>query len=585
LSKVDRGKYAKKCQCPRCAERGGDTSKDNLHYYGEGKGSYCHVCSYTEPSDDWLAEHKENKTEEEIEVATREPITDEENEQIKGYTGVDGKGFRGIRKEINAFFGVRYQYNEETGEPIKEFVPTTIDGKLVGYKTRVFPKDFKHPIGAVGKECDMIGQFRFKNHTRTVIIVGGEIKQRAAYQMLLDNQKSRGKDEYETVAVVSPTTGETGAHRQVQAQYEFFSQFAKIIVCMDSDEAGKKANEDICKVLPAGKGYIMKMRYKDADEYIRLGKEHEFIDDYWKSRPHLPTGIVGSGELYDAVIEEALRPKLRLPSFMKTLNQMTADGIPLGTVGVVSAFTGQAKSTIVNECIYDWIFSSPYKMGVVSMEQNKGQYGELMLSRHIGIKLGNLPQENKLEVLRSDRTIEMQKELFYNEDGSDRWMVVDDRDGDVESLKAAIEQLVIACDCKVVVVDTISDMFDGLTTDEQAVLMKWQKSIVNRYDCSIINVSHQRKTGTGEKDGSEGALGNESGLHGSSTLSKSAAWILVVGRDKANEDPIIRNTTNMLLLKCRWSGQTGPAGKLYYDNLVHKLYDFDEWAASQNNGF
>ena len=578
------GQFIRKEACPKCRGKGADRSGDNLVVY-EDNSKYCFSCGYTIPSEQWLAENGDNKLEKEVEVATRDPITEEQNEDIKSYTGTDGKGFRGIRKDINVFFGVRYQYSEETGEPIKEFVPTTIRGKLVGYKTRVFPKDFKHPIGVVGKECDLIGQFRFSSHSRTVLIVGGEIKQRAAYQMLLDNQRARGKEEYETVAVVCPTTGENGAFKQVQAQYDFFSQFSKIIVCMDNDETGKKANEDICNVLPAGKGHIMKMRYKDADEYIRLGKEHEFIDDFWKARPHLPTGIVGSGELYDAVIEEALRPKLRLPSFMKTLNQMTADGIPLGTVGVISAFTGQSKSTIVNECIYDWIFSSPYKMGVVSMEQNKGQYGELMLSRHIEIKLGNLSQADKLTVLRSERTVELQKELFFNEDGTDRWMVVDDRDGDVESLKSAIEQLVIACGCKVVVVDTISDMFDGLTTDEQAVLMKWQKSIVNRYDCCIINVSHQRKTGTGEKDGSAGALGNESGLHGSSTLSKSAAWILVAGRDKANEDPIVRNTTYLLLLKCRWSGQTGPAGCLFYDNLTHRLHDFDDWMSKQDVRF
>jgi len=52
----------------------------------------------------------------------------------------------------------------------------------------------------------------------------------------------------------------------------------------------------------------------------------------------------------------------------------------------------------------------------------------------------------------------------------------------------------------VVVLDTISDMFDGLTTDEQAVLMKWQKSIVNRYNVAIINISHQRKAGSGEEE-------------------------------------------------------------------------------------
>jgi len=84
---------------------------------------------------------------------------------------------------------------------------------------------------------------------------------------------------------------------------------------------------------------------------------------------------------------------------------------------------------------YYWIFNSPHKIGVVSMEQNKGQYGELMLSRHIKKKLGKMLPEDKLALLESPEVVEAQKDLFLNADGTDRWMVVDDRDGDVESLK------------------------------------------------------------------------------------------------------------------------------------------------------
>ena len=43
--------FVKKEQCPRCAERGGDSSKDNLAIYSDGS-CYCFSCSYTILSDE-----------------------------------------------------------------------------------------------------------------------------------------------------------------------------------------------------------------------------------------------------------------------------------------------------------------------------------------------------------------------------------------------------------------------------------------------------------------------------------------------------------------------------------------------------
>ena len=54
---------------------------------------------------------------------------------------------------------------------------------------------------------------------------------------------------------------------------------------------------------------------------------------------------------------------------------------------------------------------------------------------------------------------------------------------------------------------------------------------------------------------------------GSSTMMKSASWIVMMQRDKYNTDDIIRNTTILTLSKNRSQGETGPAGEIYYDGL------------------
>jgi hypothetical protein len=551
--------------------------------YGQDSGAFCWSCDYTIPS----KAHREamgwdEQDFEEDEVVTRERITDEQNEQIKSYTSFKGKGYRGIRDETNKFFGIRYEYSDETGEPIKQYVPTTIDGKLAGYRTRVFPKDFSNPIGQVGKETDMIGEFRFKNHSRTVIITGGETKMLNTYQMLKDDLERRGKGDYETVAVVCSTLGESGAYKQVQSRYEFFNQFQKIVICMDADKAGEEAAEKIARVLPKGRVYIMKMRYKDADDFVEAGKEKEFIQDFWNATAYVPAGIVGSGELPSKIREEANSEKISFPPFMAKINEMTAGGLSLGKICNIGAASGIGKTVYVDTIIYHLVFNSPHQVGVVSMELNAGQYGLSMLSRHIGRKISNIEdRQERLEFLNSDYVREKEQELFYREDGSHRWHLVDDRDGSIEDLKSVVEQLVIGCGCKVIVLDPLQDILDGLTNEEQAIFLKWQKGLIKSHNISFININHVRKSGGGGQQNSNGGMISEEDFAGSSTIFKSAALNILLVRNKMAEDPIERNTTRAFISKNRDNGVTGPAGEFFYDNEDHTLYEKEEWLAKQ----
>lgn len=579
-------KYKK--QCPRCARNGRDNSHDNLVVYDDDS-AHCFSCSYTVPSKEWLLANSESNTEddEEEEVVTRERITQEENEQLKFYTGVDGKGYRGIRKDINQFFGVRYQYDEETGEPIKEFVPTTIDGELAGYKTRVFPKDFSHPVGLVGKDCDLIGQFRFKNHANTCLIVGGEIKQRAAYQMLLDNQKQRGKDEYETVAVVAPTVGENGAWKQIQKQYTWLSQFKKIIVCMDMDEPGQAANESICKILPKGKAFVMKMSFKDADEYIKNGKEKEFINDFWKAKAWSPAGLYTSDSLYDEAVNYVAMERLPMPSFMPEMNKMLGGGVPRGFITMWAAASSIGKTTLLNQCLIDWALNNENEMfGILSLEATAGEYATNLISCYTKTRFSTIQDKGERSaIMQSENVKEQAKTLFTRPDGTPRFVLCDDRGDSLDAVQAKMEEMVKAMGVTTLILDVTSDLLSGLTVAEQEDHMAWQKKFVKETGVIIHNVVHIRKSASGQQAGSRGAEVTDESIMGSSSLYKSAGVIIALVRDKMAEDEIERNTTKLRLLKNRSAGSTGPAGELYYDGLEHTLYNKEEWLKQQNINF
>lgn len=566
--------------CPKCRAKGNDRSGNNFHFYGEGLGGHCFTCEYTLPSDDWLEEHGQQKEDEEEfeEVSTREAITPEENEKIKSYTGTDGKGWRGIRKEINAFFGVRFAYDEATGNPVKEFVPTTINNELVGYKTRVFPKDFTQPIGKVGKECDLVGQFRFKNGGNTIIIAGGEIKQRAAYQMLLDDQKSKGKTEWEPTAVVSPTIGESGAHKQIQGQYEFFTKWKKIIVMMDADDAGREAAQKIAKVLPRGKVFIMETRYKDSDEYIKLGKEKEFIQDYWKAKAYTPAGLHSSAEMYSAALDYVKLERLPMPPFLRKVEEMLGGGIPRGYLCMWAAGTSSGKSTVINQALTWWVMNTQEVIGVLSLEATLGELSTNLLSSYTKTKFAAIrdPEERE-KLLKTDYVQQAAEELFTKEDGSPRFYVCDDRGSTRKEVEAKVEQMIAEMGITVLVVDVLSDILSGLSISEQEEHMAWQKSIIKAYNVTIHNIVHIRKAQSSGDSASLGAEITEDQLFGTSSIAKSAGVTIALVRNKMAEDDDERNTIKVRLLKNRSMGLTGAAGEIYYDPETTVLQDKQDW--------
>jgi len=263
---------------------------------------------------------------------------------------------------------------------------------------------------------------------------------------------------------------------------------------------------------------------------------------------------------------------------MKKLNEMTAGGLSLGKLCNIGAATGLGKTVYVDSIIYHLIFNSPYRVGVVSMELNSGQYGLSMLSRHVGRKIANIQdKEERSSYLKSEYVQEKQKELFFKEDGSHRWHLVDDRDGSIEDMKSLVEQLVISCECKVIVLDPLQDILDGMSNEDQALFLKWQKGLIKSHNMSFININHVRKSGNSSQSNSNGGMITEEDFAGSSTIMKSAALNILLVRDKMNEDPVIRNTTRAFLSKNRDNGITGPAGSYYYNNETHQLQDFDEW--------
>jgi twinkle protein len=566
-----------------CASCG---SSDANALYDNNGGSHCFSCGATVPSKDHIESSTKNSPVKQVKkrkedmstdkVEKLKPsITQEENEELKDRTSSGAKGYRGINDDVLRTFGVRTEFNEESGEVFATYYPCTEGSKLSGYKPRIHPKKFGGSIGRVGASCELFGQFKFKTGGKTVLIVGGEHDALAAYQMLQEYYKSKNWD-FDT-PVVSPTVGEGGSSKQIANNYAFFDGFDKIILGFDQDEAGIEATEKVVASLPKGKVFIAKWSKKDPNEMLLAGIQRQFISDFYDAKAYVPAGVLGSSELYDKLLEQANRERIPFPPFMHKLEKMLGS-FELQTCGVIAAGTGAAKTTISNEIIYHLLFNTAYKVGVVSLELDGGQYAQALLSRHIQNRISSIDDvDTRMTYLKSEQIKAKADELFKTETGADRFMVLDERDFSIEVMKDKILEMIISGGCQIIILDPVSDLFEGETHDVAASFMKFLKSTMKSYPVSFLLLAHIRKSSTNKDAASSGAFVPEEAIFGSGALTKSAAWVAMLSRDKYNESPIIRNTTKVVLSKNRRGSTTGAAGEIYYCSDTHKMYDLDDY--------
>lgn len=574
-----------KTACPRCVSKGKDRSGNNFHVYGldslgRHKGGFCWSCNFPILS----VEHMEEsgftyEYTEEDDVMGRE-FNREIYDKLRGLTGTDPRNYRGISKEASHFFSVRYEYNPDTGKVARTLYPTTRDYKMVGYKVRAAPKDFQFPgpMGETGKDCELFGQVKFKTHNGMCLITGGEHDAIAAYQILSGMKRDQN---YDTVAVVSPTIGESAAFKQAALQYEWFTQFKRIIICMDSDEAGQKAAEELADVLPQGKVFVMTMRRKDPNAYLWdketdqvVNHSQEFIRDFWAMKPYTPVGVKSASEAFDEIKEELLRPRITLPPYMHVMQEMMGGGIIQGRVANIIADTSTGKSTHVNRIVDHLVFNSPETPTIISLEATAGQYMLEMvgiyMQKNLRWSMGELEIIDFLETEEGQR---IKNHLCFKEDGSPRFYLIDTRKGTIKDLEAQMEKMRQKHGSKLFVIDVLSDLLRGSSEDLAEDHMNFQRNL-NKEGVTVINVLHTRKPPQ-SADGKPRKVTEYDAL-GTGSFVQSAAYNIVLNREKLAEDVLLKNTTEVDLPKCR-GGKTGSAGRWYYDFMTATCHDLGDY--------
>jgi twinkle protein len=126
--------------------------------------------------------------------------------------------------------------------------------------------------------------------------------------------------------------------------------------------------------------------------------------------------------------------------------------------------------------------------------------------------------------------------------------------------------------CKWIFLDHVSIVVSGQDGDERKmldILMTKLRSLVEEVGVGMILVSHlKRPEGRGFEEGRETTLGHLRGSAGLGQLSD-----MVIGLERNQQDEEVKNETTIRILKNRFSGETGVACTLEYNQHTGRLHE------------
>ena len=174
---------------------------------------------------------------------------------------------------------------------------------------------------------------------------------------------------------------------------------------------------------------------------------------------------------------------------LEKANKVLAGGVNFGYICNIIAGSGSGKSSLINQCVKYWMTDLDMNVGVVSLEAEAGEFAENLLSHEMGRKIALIKdKEERISFVESEEAKQAAYNMFHRPDGSSRLFLLDDR-GDFSMLQEKIEELIIACNCKIIVIDVISDILMPMPLDEVEKWMGWTKRIVKQYNCIFSRVS------------------------------------------------------------------------------------------------
>lgn len=476
---------------------------------------------------------------------------------------------RSLSRETCERFQVRIGVDTKDGStPIYYLFPRTKNGDITGFMKKDLPKNF---IG-IGdcKDCEPFGFSLLPERGKRLFITEGAEDAMSVYQCLKDN--SNVDWEPDVIALL-------GANKISHlAEYaERINKFDKIILCLDNDAVGKEATNKICKMF-SGKVYTVKLTEKDPNDMLMKGKG---VDLKWAlltgAKKYQPDGIVNAKdcwERYKKVMDAECFP---YPSTMPILNQKTY-GVRPGSLVTITSGSGCGKTQFLRELKYHYWLTTNEKIADIALEEDVGDTIGGLMSLHLNKRI-TLPDVNVPE--------EQEKQAFQDIFDSGRFTMYDYFGGmDDDNLFSKLRYFT-STGHKFIFLDHLSIVVseyasEGGERERIDTIMTKLAKLVKETNCVIFLVVHLKKAESSSNTFEQGATPSLDDLRGSGSI-KQLSWdVIGLSRNQQHPDKLCANTSELHVLKCRFTGRTGKAGFLLFDDKTGRMIQSEEPSGYRN---
>lgn len=429
--------------------------------------------------------------------------------------------------------------------PVIRFPYYSLSGQIVAYKEKTKEKDFYWK----GKNVDktLFGQHLFGGG-KTVVITEGELD-------CLSVWSSR-----KNWPCMSIANGSKGAYKNLSAQLPHLLKFEEIILFFDNDQAGQEAAEECASLFPADRVFIATIQgYKDASEALQAKDSEAIRQAIWNKRAYSPKAIIDARSLFDLVSKPLHGKDADWP--FPTLNEVTG-GLRLGELVTLTSGTGSGKSTATGE-VAQSLIDQGFTVAYIALEESVQRTALRMMT----------VKANKPLHLNNEIPEDELREAFDASCGTGRLYL---RSGfgsvDPDHLISDIRFVVKNYGAKWVIIDHLSILLSGNTDSDERkmidVVMTRLRSFVEECGVGMILISHLRRN-HGDKGHEDGAAISLGQLRGSHSISQLSDIVACIQRNISSGD----NTSELVTLKNRFNGRTGPSGVLSYSTETGRLVE------------
>ena len=446
-----------------------------------------------------------------------------------------------------------YSVGEDKGVKVQIAAYRDLKNRVVAQKVRTSDKKF-YTVGDF-KNVQLFGQHLWKPGGKRLVICEGEIDT-LSYSTVMPNW-----------ACVGTPSGAASAASSIKRNIEFVNSFKEVVLMFDMDTQGQEAAKDCADVLTPGRASIASLPLHDVNDMLVANRVKELTTAVFEAKPHRPDGIINGKEIWNEVSKPV---ELGMPFPWRRWNDILF-GIRPREILTITAGSGTGKSTVVSELAYRLGCKENRRVGYVALEEGLGR---------TGLRLMGLALDKPIH-LPSDVCDKERKQAFDLTLGTGNFYLYDHFGSlDPENLLRRLEYMVLACEVEYLILDHLSVLVSGLGADagghdsERLAIdytMTQLRSFTERTGVSLILVSHLRRPG-GDKGHEGGDKVYLSHLRGSASIAQLSDGVVSVSRNMTEGD----NTLEVVCLKNRYAGLTGPMGSLDYDTKTGRLTENNE---------